>query len=113
MVSWKLAVLVFGVLTGAVFVMWLAAYQQETASTIRCLDVPFEMTIDGLGWDENVEIDVASTDGVCVGDLLYESDDICSDSIILTGDHVFDSTDPDVMLEIADCRVVVDRKSVV
>lgn len=108
MVSWKLAVLVFGVLIGVMFVMWLAAYQRETTSMIRCLDAPFEMAIDGLGWDENVEIDVASADGVCVGDLLYEGDDICSDSIILTGEHVFDSTGPDVMLEISDCRVVVD-----
>ena len=46
--------------------------------------------------------------GLCVGDLLYEGDDICSDSIILTGEHVFDSTGPDVMLEVSDCRVVVD-----
>ncbi len=108
MPSFKIAAAVFGVVAAIVFGMWAIAYQRESTVHPACTESVIEVDVSEFEAGADVTL-ITPAGGMCVGDVIYESETLCSDGITIFGNTSFDVGGEYVQFRIADCQLSVEE----
>ena len=108
MPSFKIAAAVFVVVATIVSGMWAISYQRESAVHPACTESVIEVDMSEFEAGTDVTF-ITPTGGMCVGDVIYEAETLCSDGITIFGSTSFDVGDEDVQFRIADCQLSVEK----
>ena len=108
MPSFKIVAAVFGIVAAIVFGIWAISLQRENAEHPACTASVIEVDLGEIETGTDVKL-TTPAGGMCVGDVIYESETICSDAVTIFGSTNFDSRGEHVQFRIADCQLSVEK----
>ena len=108
MPSFKIVAAVFGIVATIVFGIWAISYQRESTVHPVCTASVIEVDLGEFETGADVKL-TTPAGGMCVGDVIYESETLCSDGVTIIGSSSFDVRGEDVQFRIADCQLSVEK----
>ena len=108
MPSFKIVAAVFGIVVAIVIGIWAISYQRESTVHPACTASVIEVDLGEIGKGADVKL-TTPDGGMCVGDVIYESETLCSDGVTIFGSSSFDVRGEDVQFRIADCQLSVEK----